>query len=348
MKIFNNILIVRTDRIGDVVLTTASIKAVRQAYPKAKITLLIAPMTKGIVENNPYIDEVIVDDRTKEHKGMFGFWKLANLLRSRKFDLAIIYHTKKRVNALCFAAAIPYRLGYKNDKFGFLLTHQVKDVRPEGKKHEAEYCLDLLKEIGIYSNDLSLYVGVNPNAERWAEEFLYKNNIGKDERLILISPGASDPSRCWPVHRFVELIQDLQNYRAGRMIIVGGPDVVVIAEKILANIKEKALVSHIAGQTNMAQFISLLKRSQLLISNDSGPVHLAAGLNIPVVSIFVRNQPGINPERWRPLGAKSVTVSVPFDKQPSFTKAGTADVSYLEKITVKQVLEAVDSLYKLC
>ena len=116
---YRNILIVRTDRIGDVVLTTPAIEALRKAFPQARISILVTPVTRELVEGNPYLDEVLIDDRKGRHGGVFGFFNLVKTLRKRQFDLAIILHTKKRTNSLCFLAGIPHRVGYKNNKFGF-------------------------------------------------------------------------------------------------------------------------------------------------------------------------------------------------------------------------------------
>src|SRR5208283_5138589 len=157
LKIFNNILIVRTDRIGDVVLTTPSIKAISRAYPNARISVLVTPMTYDLINGNPYVDEILVDYVQGRHKGLLGFLRLSRDIRRKSFDLAIIFHTKRRYNLACLLAGIPYRLGYKNNKFGFLLTHPLKDQRPKGEKHEAQYCLEVLKAIGIEANDLDVF-----------------------------------------------------------------------------------------------------------------------------------------------------------------------------------------------
>ena len=135
-KSFKNILIVRTDRIGDVVLTTPSIKALRQFYPGARISILVTPATFDLVNGNPYVDEVLLDDRNGRHQGLVGAWRLIREIDLKHFDLAIIYHTKRRYNWACYMAGIPCRLGYKNDKFGFLLSHPIQDPRPLGQRHE--------------------------------------------------------------------------------------------------------------------------------------------------------------------------------------------------------------------
>ena len=104
----------------------------------------------------------------------------------------------------------------------------------------------------------------------------------------------------------------------------------------------------LTGQTSVSQLVSVFKRCHFVISNDSGPVHLAAGVNTPVVSIFTRNQPGINPERWRPLGDKSIFVAPDVNDEISFIKGQVEDSEYLDVIQVKDVLDAVDSVFKLC
>lgn len=352
MNTFKNILIVRTDRIGDVVLTTPSIKALRQAYPQARLTMLVAPATESIVRNNPYLDEVMVDDRLNVHK-QAGFFKLVWEVRKRRFDLAVIFYTKRRTNFLCFLAGVPYRLGYKNEKFGFLLNHPVEDRRHEGKKHEAEYCLDLLNVIGIQSHDLELQISFDPSAERWADEFVKK--VKKpSHKLIAIHVGASDPGRQWPVKCFIQLMRMIQSKYPVQFILVGDQRIKEATDIILKeNIPN---VYSLINQTSVSQLASLFKRCDLLVSNDSGPVHVASATGVAVVSIFTRIDPGINPERWRPLGKQVRVVSVSESKVKdfiarhpiSFKVAGQLPEEYLQLIAPQEVFEAVDAFIKLC
>lgn len=355
MKEFSNILIVRTDRVGDVILTIPAIKALREALPHSRISLLVSPATRELVEGSPFVDEVLVDDRRHEHKGMAGFFRLLASLRRRRFDLAVIYHTKRRTNLLCFLAGIPCRIGYKNNKCGFLLTRPLADERPLGRRHEAQYCLDVVRALRIESRIFAktpdelaedLHVVLREESERWAEAFLAENSIGAAKRLVAVHPGASDPSKRWPPERFTEVIDVLAKRYDSQVVIIGTSETSDIAARIISQARAKVL--DLTGKTSLSRLASLLKRCHLLISNDSGPVHLATAVGTPVVSIFTRNQPGINPERWRPLGAKSKVVSVPLDTTVSFKKAGSADSRYLEVITAGEVLEAVDALFKLC
>lgn len=307
-KTFQNILIVRTDRIGDVVLTSPAIKAVRQFYPSARISILVTPATYDLVYGNPYLDEVLIDDRQGKHKGFLGSLKLIQEIRSKKYDLAIIYHTKRRYNWACFMAGIPYRLGFKNNKFGFLLNYPLKDSRPSGEKHEAEYCMDVLRAIGIENNDLSLLVPVQKSAEDWAIQWMQENNVRSND-FIAIHPGASDPAKCWSNANFAELIDRLTGRYTLKIVLLGSASTGLNATAILQQTRQSSQCLNLTGRTSVAQMASLLRRSRLLISNDSGPVHVAAGVGSSVISLFLRNDPGINPERWRPLGNKSFILS---------------------------------------
>lgn len=348
MNEFKNILIVRTDRIGDVVLTTPAIKALREHYATARISILVAPLTRDLVDGNICLDEVLVDDRKGEHKGLRGFVRLVRTIRQRKFDCALVLHTKKRTNLTCFLSGIPVRIGYKNNKFGFLLNRPIPDIRHKGEKHEAQYCLDVLKKMGIVCSNKDLDLPVKEDALRWMDQFCKEQNISEDDRMIAIHPGASDPSKRWPENRFAELMDQLGKRYSAKIILIGALETDNIAQTIITLSDTPAV--NMAGQTTVGQLAALLMRCDLLVSNDSGPVHVAAGVGTPVVSIFTRNQPGINPERWGPLGEKVRVVSVIPEQSNgiSFKKARSQDIRYLELIPTKEVLEEVDSLFKLC
>src|SRR3989344_3254092 len=256
-----NILIVRTDRIGDVVLTTPSIKVLRQTYPAARISILVALSTSDLVAGNPYLDEIIVDDRHGDHGGIVGFGRLSAFLRRRKFDVAIIYHTKKRTNLLCWAAGIHRRVGYKNKKFGFLLTDQILDERHLGRRHEAQYCLDVLRHLGVSGNQIldkppqdlaeDVYVPVSADAWRWIEGFCREQHISGRERLIAIHPGSSDPAKRWPDRQFAELIDQLAGRHPARIILIGTKEITGIARQIISLARVPVL--DLTGKTTVGQ-----------------------------------------------------------------------------------------------
>ncbi|MFA5059810.1 MAG: lipopolysaccharide heptosyltransferase II [Candidatus Omnitrophota bacterium] len=344
MKTYRNILVVRTDRVGDVVLTTPSLEALRKAFPSSKISILVAPQTREIVEGNPHIDEIIVDDRKGLQKGFWRFWKLVLFLRRKKFDLAIIFHTKRRTNFLCFHAGIPHRLGYKNKKGGFLLTQGVEDKRIEGTRHEAQYCLDLLRFIGVEPVDLKLSIVVSEGSVRWADDFLKKQGIEKGE-LIAIHPGASCISKRWPAQRFANVIDQVVSKYGAKVVLVGDQDTKKISQKILSCVHSSVI--DLTGQTSIGQLAALFKKCRLLISNDSGPVHVACAVGLPVISIFGRNQAGLSPTRWKPLGPKDIVLHKEVGCEICLAHNCRIDFECLKALQPGDVLEAVDAQFKL-
>ena len=236
-------------------------------------------------------------------------------------------------------------MGYKNNKFGFLLNIPLLDGRPSGKKHEARYCLDVLEKLDITGAPLDLHVPTRPDNDAWADNWLRDRRI-LPGHFIAVAPSASCPTRQWPVIRFVELIPLLQSRLKLPTVIVGGPESRRIAAEIQSAVPDA--LHNLTGETTLGKFVSLLKQSALLVSNDSGPVHIAAALGTPVVSVFTRNQPGINPERWKPLGEKSVYVAPAEDMSISFAKGEVTDPAFLYAVTAQDVLRAVDALFKLC
>jgi heptosyltransferase-2 len=337
MNKFQNILVVRTDRIGDVILTIPAIRALKETFPASRLTVLTAITTRSLVDGLPFIDEVMVEDPSR---GWAGYFSLVRELSKRKFDLAVVYHTKHRTNAACFLAGIPHRLGYRNNKFGFLLTMPVIDKRHLGLKHEAEFCLDLLREIGVDSHDLRLEIAYNSSAETWAEKFMASHFPNRN--VMALHADASCPTRRWPAHCFAQLGDLLTEHLGAQIVIVGAEGGKPLAKAIVSGMKSAAI--DLTGQISLAQLGSFLKRATLLVSNDSGPVHVAAAVGTPNVCLFLRSQPGLNPERWRPLGKNiAVLVNKPGEEviidKDSRVISGTFD-----SITPLTVLDAVRKL----
>ncbi len=343
MKDFpKRILVVRTDRIGDVILTTPALRALRLHFPEAYIVIMVVPQTRELVEGNPYIDEVIVYDKKNKHKGLFGFWRFIVFLRQRHFDVAINFHTKKRTNLMCFLSGIPRRIGYHNNKWGFLLTDRLPDTRPQGEKHEAQYCLDVLKPLGVQDAEVVLFCPIQTEAEVWADKFLQSNGINESKALIVVHPGASCISKRWPSKKFSTLINALVQRFEACIVLIGGEETKEIAETIKKDTSTKVL--DLTSIISLSQLASLLKRAKLLISNDSGPVHMASAVGTPVISIFGRNQAGLSPTRWRPLGRQSFYLHKEVGCEVCLAHNCQLDFKCLEVITVKEVLDLTESI----
>ncbi|MBF0485679.1 MAG: glycosyltransferase family 9 protein [Candidatus Omnitrophica bacterium] len=333
MTEFKNILVVRSDRMGDLVLTTPALKALRKSFPSARISLWVDRSTQDLVNGVSFIDEVLAEDRSL---GWRGYLHFLTMLRKRQFDLAIIYHTKRRTNATCFLAGIPVRLGYKNNKFGFLLNRPVLDERHFGKKHESEYCLDLLESIGVKGKDFAIEVAANRDADIWAEKVFIKHGLlGKT--VVALHPDASCSTRLWPTDSFARLAERLVNECQVTVLIIGAENARSAAQKIMEKGNNNTV--DLTGQTTLAQMVSVLRRSHLLVSNDSGPVHVGAAVGIPVISLFLRSQPGINSLRWRPLGSLSVLICNEKDEEIKLDREGQVVSGKFDSIGVDSVFK---------
>jgi lipopolysaccharide heptosyltransferase II len=340
----NRILIIRTDRIGDVVLSTPVITATRKAFPRAYIAVMVSPQTKEIVIDNPYINEVIVYDKKVKHRSIFQTLCFAKWLRSKIFDLALILHSTTRVNVITFLAGIPHRVGYKRGKMDFLLTHGFEYKKRLGEKHEAEYSLDILRSIGIDAEMSSLVMSFSSENERKIEYLLQQNGLKEGEKIIVLHPDASCPSKMWPLENFARLADDLKDKFAVRIALVSSPEHVKIGEKVRDLMKHSPIF--LCGETSLGDLAALFKRTTLFISNDSGPVHIAAAIGAPVISIFGRNEKGLSPTRWRPLGDKSVVLHKDVGCIKCLAHNCKRDFLCLKSIRVDEVAEKAGELLR--
>ncbi|MFA5339363.1 MAG: lipopolysaccharide heptosyltransferase II [Candidatus Omnitrophota bacterium] len=335
------ILIIRTDRIGDVLLSTPSIKAVREAYPNSHIAFMARPYVEDIVDGNPYLDEVILYDKDNKHNGFFGSLKFILELRRKGFNLAIILHPTLRSNLIPFLAGIPERAGY-DKRWGFLLTKRLKDTKHLGEKHEIDYNFDVLRAIGIAAKDRTLYMPVKPEYERVIDRFMALNDLGGKDTIVAVHPGASCRSKRWAAYRFGRVADELIDKHNVKIVIIGGPSDVNTVKEVETGMLHKPLV--LSEEHSLGEVAALLKKCKLLISNDSGPVHIAVAVGTPVVSIFGRLDPGLSPQRWGPVGPDDIVIHKDVGCEECLAHNCKLSFKCLDAITVEEVLTAAESL----
>lgn len=294
------ILIIRTDRLGDVILSTPVIKNLRIAFPNSYLAFMCRPYTKEALEGNPDLDEIIVYDKYGQHKNFLSSLKFAFSLRKKKFDWAIILHPTNRAHLLTFLAAIPFRIGW-NKKMGFLLTKKIPHQKQKGEKHEMEYTLDILRRLNIPITDKNTYFPIKEKNQKRVEEILNQEGIPPGEKFIVIHPCASCPSKRWPPEYFSQLIKLLNKKSSLKVIVIAAQSETKFTKEIIT----QNPVIDLSGKLSISEIGSLIKRAAVFISNDSGPVHIASAVNTPVIAIFGRKNAGLSPVRWKPLGEKS-------------------------------------------
>ena len=333
-----NIVILRTDRIGEVLLSTAAVTALRRRYPECKITFVTSEYSRPLVEGRTDIKEVITVDTFTKDGWVSKAIVLASILRREKFDVAVVLNPHKMLHLACFLAGVPHRIGYDR-KWGFLLTDKITDERDKGEKHEVEYTMDLLRLLGVTAPapKVSLHVGVA--SDDAVDDILYSKGARPGRSLVVVHPGSSNPAKIWPGERYSELIRRIKTEMDVDVAVLGGRSEKDLAEKI---IKEAAVdVLSLVAELDLKELGAILKRSDLFIGNDAGPMHMASALHTPVIAIFGRNIPGVSPRRWRPWGEGNVVFHETPGCDPCHDTTCPYDYKCLKSITVDAVFSEV-------
>ncbi len=265
--------------IGDMILLTPALRALRGKFPGAYIAMLVNPLVQSLMERNPYLSEVIVYDKRGTHKGVRQMWRMADRLKAKQFDTAVILHPNSIRSAfLAYTAAIPERVGR-----GFLLTTKVKH---RADVHEIQRYLDIVSPIVGTDHDKKLeFWGIDEDDEDFADRVLAHHT----SPIIGINPCTTWLSKQWPAERFARLADLLSERFGTRVLLTGGQGDVDLGNKITRQVSSKPL--NLIGNTSLWQLGALIKRCQLYITCDSGPMHISAAVGTPTVALFGPTDP---------------------------------------------------------
>lgn len=293
------IAILRTDRIGEVLLSTPIIEALYNRFPGVKISFVTSPYSSDIVSDRQDIDKVIIFDTFSRRLPAWGAIGLADKLRPESFDMAIILNPHKILHLGCFLAGIPIRVGF-NRKWPFLLTHKVEDKRDAARMHEVEYNLELLRIIDIYSGKLSPIMPVSNESNVFVDSILKQKGIKGQNKIVVMHPGSSNAKKQWPIENFKEVAAVLAETGRIDIAIIGDGAEKHLSDNIASGIGKN--VYDLTGLFTIKQLAAFLKRVDILITNDNGPMHIAAAVGTRIIAIFNKDAIGSNPLRWGPCG----------------------------------------------
>lgn len=333
-----NILVVRPDRIGDLILATPVLYNLRQHFPEANIALLIQKQNQDLVSNNHNINQLL----TINKPGIMVSFRnnLIRRLKISKFDLAIVLYSSFWSCLLVFLSGIPQRLGYDFHGSGFLLTLKLKYQCREVIKHEVDVNLDLLSVIGVRVQKKELEISLDPQAEVRMDKFLENNGVLPAVRIAVIHPGAYEEYIRWEISGFAAVADILIDDYKMAVIILGGPGEEEIVNKMMTLMKNKAIS---ATGIRLVETVALIKRAQVFIGNSTGPMHIAAALKVPAVAIFGNVHPLDCFQKWGPYGTRSVVAHKDVDCK-NCQPAECSDYRCMQEIEVEDVIEAVKRL----
>ena len=296
------LLAVRLDSIGDVLMTSPALAALRESLG-CRITLMTSPAGAAVAARLPVIDEVIIYEApwmkaTQLQNSRDRDWKMIEELRTEGFDAAVIFtvYSQNPLPAalMSYLADVPLRLAHCRENPYHLLTHWIKEPEPEHLiRHEVRRQLDLVAAIGCETSDESLRYSVRPDDRQQARALLTGAGMGDGIRpVVLVHPGASAPSRRYPPEMFRDVVR-LLVAEGLSVVATGSAEEIVLTEQILGEAADS--VVSLAGKLTLGQVGALLEDSSLLIANNTGPVHLAAAVGTPVVDLYALTNPQHTP-----------------------------------------------------
>lgn len=297
------ILAIRNDRFGEFLLNIPALRALKESFPEAELVLAVDPYVSDLARCLPFIDRVIAWKGQKQ--GFLEILRRSRLLKKEGFDIAVMLNPAKDFNIMTALAGIPVRAGYDR-KWGFLLTHKIPDLKHLALKHEVEYNLELVGLVGAKTENKTLSLCVPDGIiNNLFKEF----DVGDHDKLVALHPWTSDPFKQWPKERFQELAVRLSAEPGVRVVLVGSRQGAATEENGLDG-KIAGLID-LTGKTSLVQLAALLKRCCLLISCDSGPIHLSCCVGTPVVALFRSDLPAKSAARWGPWGIGHTVLQSP-------------------------------------
>ena len=279
----NKILVIRVDGIGDLLNSTPAIALLRKNYPSAEITVLARPLNASVLIGNPDVDRILIFDRDGEHSGILARLQFYRELRREQFQLAVAMQTAMWSHLVAFLSGATYRLGRYQKRFRSTLTHAWHGRYRKGETHEVDRNLELVRLICAGEGKRELIFELSPDEIAAAETQFASLGIGRDAFLIGIHPGGSSFDKRWPEKRYAELADRFARHYNATILLLRGPEEAALVQNIQAAMQSDAITY--APET-IRELGAMLSCCDLVVCNDSGPMHLAAALAVPTVAIF--------------------------------------------------------------
>lgn len=296
------ILIVSVNWLGDLLFMTPAIRAIRRAHPDSFIAALSPRRSIDLLKGNPHLNEVIPMPEGRGIPHLLDWLPLARRLKAQRFDTAFLFHRSFTRAAAVWAAGIPERIGYRTAKRGWLLTASAPMPKPDSL-HKVDWFLGVVEAAGIPADGRHYDAGILPEDERAAGALAQELGLLPSDKVVALHAGANWLLKRWPARNFGRLADALREKFGAKVLFIGGEGDLPLIEGIAKEMKSRPLVA--AGKTTFRQMGALLRKTSLLISNDSGPLHMGMAAGVPVIALFGPTDPKLT----GPVnGAKATTL----------------------------------------
>jgi heptosyltransferase II len=275
---YNNILVRGVNRLGDTLFALPAIKSLKIKYPDARLTVLTKPLPVDLYKHNPCVDNIIMFDGKESHRSLGGRLNLVKMLRKEGFDLAVLLHNNFESALTVFLAGIPERIGYPKELRSFLLTKSLPF--PKTPTPRVDHFLAITKLVGCDDRDKRPDLYISSSEKEWAVTRL--KTIPRP--IVGIIPGAQEKTRIWGSERFSAVADGLINEAKASILILGGPGDKKLSLDIRTRMKNSPY--DMTGEFSLREFMGILSSCDLVISNDTGPMHIANLLGTEVITFF--------------------------------------------------------------
>lgn len=332
------ILVVRTDRVGDVVMITPMLRELRRAFPDAYLGALTNERSAPVLHHNPHLDAHVTDDLRPE-----SFRTTVRVLREHRFTDALMVWPAKRAAYQLFLAGIPRRVGVGH-KLYEVVTFMRTVVRGyDPPRHEAEYCMDLARAIGVVTDDTTPELYVTAEEREDARATLRRIGVPAEARVVVVHSGSLNTTPNWSERRYFELIVALLEKDARRRVhvLLTAPEMSAEFRGRLAALGDPRIHDVTAEVASLRPLIRLIAESHALVSSSTGPLHLASGLGVRTVGVFCR-RPLLRSEHWGALGPAAINLDVPEDWCRAHCGEGRQGCGIEEGLRVEDVLRHLE------
>jgi heptosyltransferase II len=335
--------------VGDLVMCTPALRSLRQHFPKTHISALVKPSLRQVIEQLPFIDEIIEYEPKGRDRGLKNYFSFIRKLKQQRFDLGVIMPHSFSSALVFFLSAVPVRVGYNRNARGWMLTRRVAPFRQQGKivpVNMVRLYLELVKDLGCSRENSRVELKSSDAAEKWADAFFSMQGIAADDFTVVIIPGATfGSSKCWKDTSFAEVADALISEHSARVFIVPGPGETDIARSIAQKMQHTP-VDMGEQILSLERLMVLIRRCSLLITNDTGPRHFGVAFDKPVIVLMGPTDP-----RYTDYGLeKTMILRGNADCAPCHLKTCPSDHRCMTLITPQKVLTAAREMiekYKL-